>query len=236
MITTDAAHAADLGTRPLAPGDRGDDVRQLQNVLRELRVARLQVDGAFGGRTARAVRRYERRERLSVDGRVSTGQARGMLRRAGMPAPAPSPEQTGQPVASGDGAFPVAGKVTWGDGFGERGGGHKGQDLLAPCGTRLVAAKAATARVVDNDGSAGQHVVLHQESGEEFVYMHMQSQTVSEGATVTAGETIGTLGQTGNATTCHLHFEQWTAPGWYTGGNAIDPEPLLRSLTPPAAR
>jgi murein DD-endopeptidase MepM/ murein hydrolase activator NlpD len=38
------------------------------------------------------------------------------------------------------------------------------------------------------------------------------------------------VGQTGRASTCHLHFELWTAPGWYEGGEAVDPEQLLRRL------
>jgi murein DD-endopeptidase MepM/ murein hydrolase activator NlpD len=32
---------------------------------------------------------------------------------------------------------------------------------------------------------------------------------------------------TGDATACHLHFEIWTAPGWYEGGSPIDPLPYL---------
>ena len=32
---------------------------------------------------------------------------------------------------------------------------------------------------------------------------------------------------TGNASTCHLHFEIWTAPGWYEGGSPRDPKPDL---------
>jgi murein DD-endopeptidase MepM/ murein hydrolase activator NlpD len=35
---------------------------------------------------------------------------------------------------------------------------------------------------------------------------------------------IGVVGQTGDATACHLHFEIWTAPGWYEGG---DPMPSV---------
>ena len=31
------------------------------------------------------------------------------------------------------------------------------------------------------------------------------------------------VGQSGRASTCHLHFEWWTAPGWYKGGQAQDP-------------
>ena len=42
------------------------------------------------------------------------------------------------------------------------------------------------------------------------------------------------VGDTGDATACHLHFEIWTAPGWYEGGSPIDPLPYLKSGTPTA--
>ena len=43
------------------------------------------------------------------------------------------------------------------------------------------------------------------------------------------GDPIGEVGRTGDASACHLHFEMWGAPGWYTGGAPFDPLPALRA-------
>ena len=78
----DAAPAApQFGAAWLERGDRGDAVRELQRVLGRLGYS-APVDGMFGTGTERTLRRYERREGLSPDGKVSPGQARGMRRRA----------------------------------------------------------------------------------------------------------------------------------------------------------
>ncbi len=124
--------------------------------------------------------------------------------------------------------FPVAGEVAWGDGFGERVGGHDGVDLLAACGTGLRAVRAGRVVQRTTDGAAGRHHVLRA-GGAEHVYMHLQDVAVAQGDRVRAGDRLGTVGATGNATTCHLHFEAWRAPGWQRG-TARDPEPMLREL------
>jgi murein DD-endopeptidase MepM/ murein hydrolase activator NlpD len=45
---------------------------------------------------------------------------------------------------------------------------------------------------------------------------------------VYTGQPLGEVGESGNAHGCHLHFELWSAPGWYNGGRALDPLPELR--------
>jgi murein DD-endopeptidase MepM/ murein hydrolase activator NlpD len=58
--------------------------------------------------------------------------------------------------------------------------------------------------------------------------MHLRSPAlVNEGERVRTGQLIGYVGRTGSASACHLHFEMWTAPGWYDGGHAFDPLPSL---------
>jgi murein DD-endopeptidase MepM/ murein hydrolase activator NlpD len=235
------ARAAQLGERTLERGDRGDDVRQLQELLTKLDLD-TDADGVFGAGTVTQVKAYERREDLPVDGRVSPGQVHGMERRAGQTAPrpvssddppgadTPAPSSGGGAQTSAAGTYPVDGAHHYGDGFGDR-GGHKGQDVMADCGTPLRAVKDVTVRKVATEAAAGRYIVLHDSaSGADYVYMHMSTVGVSVGDSVSAGDDVGEVGQTGDATACHLHFEEWTAPGWYAGGHAKDPLSFLRSL------
>jgi murein DD-endopeptidase MepM/ murein hydrolase activator NlpD len=243
-VPSPPASAAALGERTLQRGDRGDDVRALQEVLTRLDL-RTGADGAYGAETVANVKAYERREDLPVDGRVSPGQAHGMERRAGDNGaalrPSDPPGPGGQPPSgppagpaptdpSAAGTYPVDGAHTYGDGFGDRGGSHKGQDVMADCGTPLRAVKDTTVRRVATEAAAGRYVVFHDgDSGEDYVYMHMSAVDVAVGDSVGAGEKVGSVGRTGDATACHLHFEEWTAPGWYVGGRAKDPLAFLKS-------
>jgi murein DD-endopeptidase MepM/ murein hydrolase activator NlpD len=51
---------------------------------------------------------------------------------------------------------------------------------------------------------------------------------VTEGQRVRIGAPLGEVGNTGASFGAHLHFEVWVRGGWYTGGEPIDPLPLLR--------
>jgi murein DD-endopeptidase MepM/ murein hydrolase activator NlpD len=95
----------------------------------------------------------------------------------------------------------------------------------------VVIAKAGKVTVAKWHAAAGNFAVVETGSGTNHVYMHLRSPArVEVGDHVGAGQRIGVVGQTGRATTCHLHFELWTAPGWYEGGRPVDPAPLLRRL------
>jgi murein DD-endopeptidase MepM/ murein hydrolase activator NlpD len=126
--------------------------------------------------------------------------------------------------------FPVAGQHTYGDGIGA-GRGHRGQDVFADCGTPLEAARAGRVQYAGFQASgAGHYVVIDgKRTGKDFVYMHLrEGPEVADGQRVRTGQRIGEVGQTGNATGCHLHFELWSAPGWYEGGAFLNPTPALR--------
>ena len=130
----------------------------------------------------------------------------------------------------GEGVFPVRAKHTYGDGLGA-GRGHDGQDLMAKCGKPIVSVYSGRVQMVDTHSSAGNYVVIDG-SGKlkDTVYMHLQSRaSVRKGQKVAAGEEIGLVGDTGNASACHLHFEIWSNPGYYEGGRPVDPERYLRA-------
>jgi murein DD-endopeptidase MepM/ murein hydrolase activator NlpD len=129
--------------------------------------------------------------------------------------------------------FPVRGPHTYGDGFGvpRNGHTHQGVDVMAACGTPLVAARGGVVKYNGTHPAAGNYLVIDGAgTGIDSAYMHLRAPSpLKKGDTVRTGDPIGFVGRTGDATACHLHFEEWTAPGWYTGGNAFDPMPDLKA-------
>ena len=117
--------------------------------------------------------------------------------------------------------FPVPAPHQYGDGFGA-GRGHQGQDIFAKCGSKLIANHTGRVQTVARHTSAGNYIVLDAKgTGKDYAYMHLKNKAIPrEGSKVRKGEKIGEVGDTGNASGCHLHFEKWTAPGYYEGGRA----------------
>ena len=130
--------------------------------------------------------------------------------------------------------FPVGGAglrdvgSLWGD---PRDGGrrrHEGIDVFHPRGTPLLAAADGRVTRVRDGGLGGRQVWLRTADGLRLYYAHLDRQLATEGQTLRAGDTLGTVGNTGNARTTppHLHF------GVYAERGAVDPLPFVR----PAAR
>lgn len=93
--------------------------------------------------------------------------------------------------------------------FGLRNGkNHEGIDISAPAGSEI---QAAADGVVSHSGwgpgEYGKTIIITHRDGFTTLYGHNSQNLVTEGATVTAGQTIGRVGRTGNATGYHVHFE-----------------------------
>lgn len=83
---------------------------------------------------------------------------------------------------------------------------HKGIDIGASAGAAIVAAANGTVKAANYSSAAGNYVMIDHGGGLYTVYMHCSSLAVSEGTTVSAGQTIAYVGSTGISTGNHLHF------------------------------
>jgi murein DD-endopeptidase MepM/ murein hydrolase activator NlpD len=122
--------------------------------------------------------------------------------------------------------FPVRGPHSYNDGVGAPRSGHihEGQDVLARCGTPLVAVRGGRVQWRAYQGSgAGYYLVIDgKRTGHDWMYAHLRRRShLRQGQVVRTGQRIGVVGQTGDATGCHLHIEEWSAPGWYEGGHFL---------------
>ena len=84
---------------------------------------------------------------------------------------------------------------------------HTGVDIAASGGSDIWAAKSGVVLTSTYNNSYGNYVVVSHANGESTLYAHMSRRLVSEGETVTQGQTIGLVGTTGSSTGNHLHFE-----------------------------
>jgi murein DD-endopeptidase MepM/ murein hydrolase activator NlpD len=228
-----AAESYKFGKRTLKRGMKGKDVRVLQRNLTRLKL-RTRADGRFGKSTKRSVIRLEKRygwrpvngrlvriEAKRLKGKVNAQRRRKLERRR---------------AAAGGYVFPIPGLHDYGGkqarfGAKRNGHSHQGQDLFAACGSPLVNVQAGriTTKAYQG-GGAGYYLVVKGVDGFDFVYMHMKKASwASKETTLYAGQQIGRVGASGNASGCHLHFEIWTSPGWYAGGKPFDPYPNLKA-------
>ena len=118
--------------------------------------------------------------------------------------------------------FPVPGRHTYGDGYGA-GRNHEGQDIFARCGKRIRAARGGRVKYRARQSAAGHYIVIDgRATTRDYAYLHLKRRSpLRVGDKVTIGQVIGKVGDTGNASGCHLHFELWSAPGYYEGGQAM---------------
>lgn len=154
------------------------------------------------------------------------------------PGPAPrllpgTPGITGPAPVGGGAVFPVAHGYSYIDdyGFPRAGTGwHQGNDVFAAVGTPVLAVADGTLSKVGWNTLGGNRLWLTDDRGTAHYYAHLSAYAPAavDGARVRAGDVIGYVGNTGQASTTppHLHFE--VHPGG-TGAPPVNPYPLLRA-------
>ena len=197
-------------TTEVVPDDTGPDVAQPAIGASQLRSS-LPVDSLDPGEDVDVANLTK-----AVDIGAKIAQQANVLRQA-LAAGAP------QGVLFQGAAYvlPTTGRFT--SGFGARWGvTHYGIDLANSIGTPIY---AVTDGVVTESGPAsgfGMWVVLQHPDGSHSVYGHINRSLVKVGEKVTAGEKIAEMGNRGQSTGPHLHFEIWTP-----SGQKINPIPWL---------
>lgn len=119
-------------------------------------------------------------------------------------------------LSSGGFVFPVYGTASFGDSFGAPrpnipGGWHHGEDIFAAEGAPLLAVADGTLHTIGFTKIGGYRLWLRDTQGNEFYYAHLSaySPLAVEGRSVSAGDVVGFVGDSGDAEggSPHLHFE-----------------------------
>ncbi|MGY1795548.1 M23 family metallopeptidase [Geodermatophilus sp. SYSU D00525] len=154
-------------------------------------------------------------------GEAAAAQAQADADRAAQEAAAAAAAEAARPRT----VLPVSGaRLT--SGFGARWGTlHAGIDLAAPIGTPEYAAADGVVLEAGPASGFGLAVYVQHENGDVTVYGHMEEILVQPGQVVRAGDTIALLGNRGQSTGPHLHFEVHVGG---IDGERIDPIPWLR--------
>ena len=143
--------------------------------------------------------------------------------------------------------FPVVGPAQYIDDFGapRAGGPHQGIDIMAPRKSLAIAAEAGRIKFWTTSASAGCMLYLYGKSGTMYEYIHLNNDVgkgndnrgrcaagmsyargLKDGARVAAGQTIGFVGDSGDANGIHAHLHFEVHPG---GKAAVDPFPYLNA-------
>lgn len=197
--------------------DRGAAVKRLQRLL-----GVQPASGWFGPITLAAVKRFEKRHGLKVNGIVGVATWRAIVR-------ASAAGGVSRSVRDGRTCPAPGARFTDTYGAARGGGGHAGVDMLARRGTPIRAVESGTVlRAHWSGSSGGWTITLRGRSGSKFFYAHNDVNLAKSGERVTVGEVIAKVGSTGNAgATNHLHFEYWKSG---KESDPVNPTPLVRSL------
>lgn len=123
-------------------------------------------------------------------------------------APTTPPETAAEDNALAAGYFvqPAEGVLT--SAYGVRWGrNHNGIDIGADMGADVYAADGGVVTYADVCQGYGNYIIIDHQNGYQTAYGHLNEILVTNGEAVTQGQLIGKVGNTGNSTGPHLHFE-----------------------------
>ena len=124
----------------------------------------------------------------------------------------------GGPIRKGNGRFIIPTNGSFTSPFGSRWGRlHAGVDIAAPTGTPIRAADSGSVAIAGSTGGYGNYTCIQHGGGISTCYGHQSRIGVSVGQSVRQGQVIGAVGNTGNSTGPHLHFEV------RVGGSPVNP-------------
>lgn len=148
---------------------------------------------------------------------AAAAAARDAANRPSGPSGPPAPSGSGRGVAPTSGVFTTCFEMRWGV-------MHWGVDIAAPIGTPIYAPAGGVVLRAGPATGFGLAVYIQHDDGSVSVYGHINDYFVTAGQRVTAGQQIAEVGNKGESTGPHLHFEIAT-DGPYAG--RIDPIPWL---------
>lgn len=209
-----------------------DEIEEATRLYEEERAA----EEAAAAEVSAMIAEYEAQKRAEEEARrraaeEAARQQQPQVTEGGIAAPAdPGTADSGasQAPASSSGfvwPVPCSRRITGRYGESRSSHFHAGIDIdgYGNDGQPVVAAASGTVITSTYSGAYGNYVLIDHGNGYQTLYAHMSSNAVGSGAYVNAGDTIGYLGATGNATGTHCHFEvringSTTDPAQYFSG------------------
>ncbi|MGY1713116.1 M23 family metallopeptidase [Geodermatophilus sp. SYSU D01106] len=213
----DAQVAAQRGAVATAQADKAALDQQLQ-------AAQIQLLQLQGARDAYA---EWQRQKAAEEAAAAAAAARAAQEAAAAAAAARSASSGTAGAVSGSGYVkPTSGRTS--SCFGWRWGTlHGGVDIAAPIGTPVYAATSGTVTRTGPATGFGLAIYITGDDGAVTVYGHVNAEFVRPGERVRAGELIAEVGNRGQSTGPHLHFEVHPSGRLHAG--QVDPVPWLRA-------
>src|SRR5690606_23122186 len=176
----------------------------------------------------RAAQEKAAAEARAAAARRAAASAKSANTAAAPAAPAYTPPAA-QPAKSSGFINPTSGRYTSKFGWRDIGSGpefHQGVDIANSVGTNIMASANGFVSYAGSMGGYGNVIIItHSLNGQTHatVYAHLSSIGVSVGQSVSQGQSIGAMGNTGRSVGSHLHFEIHVGP--WNGGrtNAVNP-------------